>query len=321
MKGGDAATIQHLLFKPQQVTPFQRPEIRELRSLQQLIDQLGAFVGGDILDEGCGFAGRWNRAGQVEEGPPDKGRVIAEFGWQEAQFAPFCVESRVDEIGRGRRVPGEAGPVRDEGELDRGLKAEVADVHRGFARSKACDKACRIDLNIQAGGLEDRPAIHVAFRAVGEARRHLDRNLLFGREGDALGGCRLKSRDVGLIRFWRRRAGCDPLAENPRGFRIRIETRAAFVWDGQGCLAQQETLLRIVGVHEGLQERRMILCGVLSAQRKRQSAFACLGSVAGTEIAPGTRKNGHDVVPKRKLRAVRRPGLRAACFGPKNQYG
>ena len=74
-----AFAVEHLFLVPQQVRPFQRPEVGKLRALQQRVDQAAALVRTRIGEEGACLLGRGQYAQGIQIGAAQEHAVGAQM--------------------------------------------------------------------------------------------------------------------------------------------------------------------------------------------------------------------------------------------------
>ena len=296
MEFRDSFAVEDFLFDAEQVGPLHRPEIGELGTGEEGIDELGPFLWIGIGDEFFRLGFGRDQADEIEAGAPDKSGVVADFGRIDPQGLPFRMKGFVDEVeGRGI-APDEAGAIGHEGELHGGLHAEVANVHRGLARTQAFDAALVIDFEVQGRGFVDRPAVHVAGRPVGKMGGHLDLKILLGGENDPFVRRRGQLDEVRFAGQIERRAFGDPLPDEAVSFGVVFEALPALVLHIESRFAKKKAFLRLGQVHETLHHGRVVLHRILPAEREEEFAFPRLGAVAGSKVATGPGDRGNDVV-------------------------
>ena len=99
---GPPAVAQH-------VEPLQRPEVGVLGPLQQVVDQLGPLVRGGVGQELPGLVRRGQGTADVEVGPAQELRVVAQVRRLNVQQLVLGVDVPVHVVVLGGIGPGEAG--------------------------------------------------------------------------------------------------------------------------------------------------------------------------------------------------------------------
>ena len=79
VEGGDASGIEDFFLDAEEVGPFQGPEVGELGTLEEGVDQFGPFVRIRVLKKGPCLLLCRDEPEKIEMDAPDEGGVVADF--------------------------------------------------------------------------------------------------------------------------------------------------------------------------------------------------------------------------------------------------
>ena len=302
----------------EEVAELQRPEIHELGTLEQRLDEARAFVGIFVGEERANFLGRGQRADGVEGGAAQKRGVVRELRGRDAQCGELVEDVLIEGVvaareGLGRDFIGER--QRDGHDLDLFLKMHA---HRGLALAFALDDSlgrhARDGLVVRVKLREPR---HVAHTAIGVMRAH-EQALTVAEAERVIAGQNLKARGVGFAGGGSGRTRANPLGERAVITRVRGETLAAFVRNAREGFEQQQAGVGRGGIDAPTagfaRERLVIPLGSKAAQGKFEAVLSRKFSVAPAGIAAAAREGGDDFLTERRgLRGgILRGNLRGA---------
>ena len=232
---------EFLAVHPEDVGPFERPEVGVGGAIEEGVHEAGAAVGAAVGEELAGFGGRGECAGDVEGGAAEKFGVGTEVGGAEVEFAQAGIDEGVDEIQLRRRGLGGdcpfAGDQREEhGDLahksrhDGGLAGQGAGGDEAVVGHAGEDFLVGLELG-EAGDVE------AASVAVGGD----DAELLGGAGAqDAFGGGEVEGGDAGVVGGAEGRASGNPVAKSFEFGGIGAEAHATAMGERTAGFLQDE---------------------------------------------------------------------------------
>ena len=283
-----------ILVHLQNVRPFHRPKVGIFRTLQQAVDQSGAFVGRGVGQKRPGLPGRGQRADGVEEDAPDKFRIVRRGARRDPQAFEFVPDMAVDKVVFRRSR--ETHPRSRQRHPANGHVTHVPDKDGGFARFVAgADQAPGV-------GAGDRAGVGVVFGLGGHAapgtvgRDGGDPQLLRRTQRqDPLTGFRLDGDHRGDGRAFVAGALAKPAEESPVSQAVLVDFLAAPVRDRAGRLGKEKATGR--GGRENppaprVVHNRLVVAGRVEPKHAQLETGLTLGLAVAT--AAVARRLGQD---------------------------
>ena len=172
---GDPGSRQFAGVGPQHIGPLEGPEGGVVGVLDEAVDELGALVGGGVVQECLSlFNGRQSPA-RIERGPADELFIGAEVGGENQQLLELLVDLHIDEVQLGRIVPGEVRHIVEERQERGRHLVEVAGENGGLTATVLLDDPFVADLgHALRGGTEHGQGGHIADGAIAVRAQHDD---------------------------------------------------------------------------------------------------------------------------------------------------
>ena len=286
---------------PQQVAPFERPEIGELSPPHQLLNQLRAFIISRVLEKRLGLGGGGQCADQIKMRAPQEGGVVGEVGGMHIQPGQMPVHMAVDEIMHGTRGQCRLGSgPRHDRLKHRHLALEPG--HHGGLANAAAERHQPLLIHLGHAdviGMKHRLPCHIRFLAVGVAGNHLER--LLGSERQHSPG-RLHSQRHHRRPFplGKGQPATNPIMQHAIFARALLQTHAAAMPHLAGGFAQKQTglrrRLRNAPAARFLEDGMIIPAGIGAEHGQLESVLPLGLAVTGRAVAAQSAKQRFHVV-------------------------